>query len=103
MPKWSLLEKLIGNGKIVILTVENADSHIDCREWLILQELSHTLYASHLEGPQFSDLVAECEEILAGMVKMLESRAIKAVDNPELESKVYDKPESKQKVIAELV
>ena len=47
------------------------------------------------------------------MVKMLESRAVKAVDNtesepevddnPELESKVYDKPESKQKVIAELV
>jgi len=26
------------------------DSHIDCRDWLILQELLHTRYAPHLEG-----------------------------------------------------
>ena len=65
------------------------------------------------EGAQFSDLVAECKEILAGMIKMLESRAIKAIDNPESEpeiddnseskSKVYDKSEPRPEVIAESV
>ena len=47
----------------------------------------------HLERPQFSNLVAECKEILASMVKMLESRAIKAVDNTESEPEVDDNPE----------
>ena len=88
------------------------DSHIDYRDWLILKEL-HIRYAPHLEGPQFSDLVIECKEILADMVKMLESRSIKAVDNtesepevndnPEPEPEVYDKLESGPDVIAELV
>jgi len=73
------------------------DSHIDCRNWLILQEL-HTLYTPHLEGPQFSDLVTECKEILAGMVKMLESRAVKVVDNTESEPEVDDNPEPELEV-----
>ena len=87
------------------------DNHIDCRDWLILQEL-HARYAPHLEGPQFSDLIAECK-ILAGMVKMLESKAIKAVDNPESEPEiddnlepkpeVDDKPEPRPEVFAESV
>ena len=50
-------------------------------------------YAPHLEGLQFSDLVAECKEILACMVKMLKSKAVKAVDNSESESEVDDNPE----------
>jgi len=89
------------------------DSHIDCWDWLILQELLHTQYARHLDGPQFSDLVAECKEILVGMVKMLESMAEKAVDNlksepevddnPKPEPEVYDKSEPGPEVIAEPV
>ena len=64
-------------------------------------------------GPQFSNLVAECKETVADMVKMLESRAVKVVDNPELEKEVdqnlepdpevYDKPELGLEVIAESV
>jgi len=61
------------------------DSHIDCRNWLILQELLHTRYAPHLEGPQFSDMFAECKEILTGMVKMLESKAVEVIEDPESE------------------
>ena len=68
-------------------------SHIDCRDWLILQEFLHTWYAPYLEGPQFSDLVAECKGILAGIVKMLESMAVKVVDNPESEPEVDDNSE----------
>jgi len=30
------------------------DSHVDCHDWLILQELLHTQYAPHLEGLQLS-------------------------------------------------
>ena len=68
---------------------------------------------STFEGPQFNDLVVECKEILAGMVKMLKSRAVNTVDNtklepevddnPEPEPEVYDKPEPGSEVIAELV
>ena len=89
------------------------DSHIDCRDWLILKELLHTRYAPHLEGPQFSDLIAECKEILAGMVKMQENMAVKAADdskskqefddNLEAESEVYDESGPGPEVIAELV
>ena len=74
------------------------DGHIDCQNWLILQEL-HIRYAPHLEGPQFSDLIAECKEILAGMVKMLENRTVKVVDNPESELKVDDNTEPEPKVL----
>ena len=63
-----------------------------------LTKTSHTRYALHLEGPQFSDLVAEYKEILIGIVKMLESRAIKAVDNPKSEPEVDDNLESELKV-----
>ena len=77
-----------------------------------LKEL-HTRYAPHLEGLQFSDLVAECKKILTCMVEMLKRKAVKAVDNsesepevddnPEPKPEVYDNPESGPKVIAELV
>ena len=79
------------------------DSHIDYRDWLVLQELLRTRCAPHLEGPQFSDLVAECKEILAGMVKMLESKAVDAIEDPKLEPKVDDKPEPEPKIVVELV
>ena len=75
------------------------DSHIDCRDWFILQELLHTRYAPHLEGPQFSDQVAECKEILADMVKILESKAVEVVEDPELEPEFDEKSE----VVVELV
>jgi len=77
-----------------------------------LKEL-HTRYAPHLERLQFSDLVTEYKEILAGMVKMLESRAVKVIDNtesepevddnPEPEPEVYDKSKPRPEVNAELV
>ena len=57
--------------------------------------------APHLEGPQFSDLIAECNQILAGMVKMLESKTVKIVEDLEPESEVDDKPGAE--VVAELV
>jgi len=78
------------------------DNHIDCWDWLVLQDLLHIRYASHLEGPQFSDLIAECKEILADMVK-IESKVIEVVEDLEPELEVDDKPESGPEVVAELV
>ena len=43
-------------------------------------------------------LVAERNEILPDMVKMLESKAIKTVDNPESEPEIDDNPEPKPEV-----
>ena len=74
------------------------NSHINYRDWLILQEVLHTWYTPHLDEAQFSDLAAECEEIFPDMVKMLESRAVKTVDNPESEPEVDDNPEPEPKV-----
>ena len=68
------------------------DSHIDCRNWLIFQELLRARYAPQLEGSQFSDLIAECKEILAGMTKVLESKMVVVIEDPESESEI-DKPE----------
>ena len=34
------------------------DSHIDRRDWFVLQDFLHTRYTPHLERLQFSDLVA---------------------------------------------
>jgi len=77
------------------------DSYIDCQYWLILQELLHTRYAPHLEGPQFSDMIVECKKILTGMVKILESKAVKIVEDPEPEPEVDDKsgPEDVAKLV----
>jgi len=81
------------------LTGENywwcEDSHSNCRDWLVLLKLLRTQYAPLLEEPQFSDLidlVVECKEILADIVKMLERKATEVVEDPELE--VDDKPGS---------
>ena len=63
------------------------DSYINCWDWLVLQDLL-TQYAPHLESSQFSDLVAECKEILAGMVIMLENKAIEVVEDPEQSEKL---------------
>jgi len=84
------------------------NSHIDCRDCLVLQELS-TRYAPHLKGPQFNDLIAEYKELFTDMVKMLESKAVEVVEDPESEPEVDDepedddKPELKPEVVAELV
>jgi len=53
------------------------DSHIECRDWFVLQDLLLTRYNQYLERPQFSDLVAEYKEILVGMGKILESMTVK--------------------------
>ena len=77
------------------------DSHDNYQDWLVLQEFFRTRYAPHLEGSQFSDLidlVAECEEILVGMVKMLERKTAEVVED--LEPGVDDKPRSE--VVIEL-
>ena len=65
---------------------------------MALQEFFRTRYAPHLEGSQFIDLIAECKEILAGMVKMLEHKAIEVVEDPK--PKVDDK--SGSEVVTEL-
>ena len=46
-------------------------------------------------------MVTECKEILTGMVKMLESKTVKIVEDLEPESEVDDKPGAE--VVAELV
>jgi len=61
------------------------DSHINCWDSFVLQDLFRNQYASHLERPQFNDLVAECKEILVGMRKILESIT---VEDPESEPKL---------------
>jgi len=66
------------------------DSNID---WLILQELPRARYVPHLEGSQFNDLIAECGEILTDMMKMLESKTAKIIEDLE----------SGPEVVAELV
>jgi len=66
-----------------------------------LTRVSSYWYAPHLEGPQFSDLVAKCKEILAGMMKMLEHKAVEVVEDLEPEPTVDDK--SGPEVVAELV
>ena len=55
---------------------------------LVLQELLRARYAPHLEGPQFNDLIVERKEILTGMVKMLESKAVDIVEYSEPGPKV---------------
>jgi len=77
------------------------DSHIDCRDWLILQELLHNLVCFTPQGPQFNDLVAECKKILTGIVKMLESKAVEVVEDSEPEPEINDRPGPE--VAAELV
>ena len=69
---------------------------------MVLQDLLRTRYASHLKSPQFSDLVAECKEIFAGIMKILESNAV-IVEDSESKSKVDDKPEPGPGVVAKLV
>ena len=44
-----------------------------------------------------------CKKILAGMVKMLESKAINVVDNPKSEPEIDDNLEPKPEVITESV
>ena len=68
------------------------DSHINCRDWLVLQDL-RTRYASHLESSQFNDLVSECKEILTDMVKILERKAVEVIESSKLEPEVDDKAE----------
>ena len=63
-----------------------------------LTNLLRARYAPHLERPQFSDLIAECKEILAGVGKILESMAVK---NLGPESEVID--ERGPEVVAESV
>jgi len=70
------------------------DSHLDCRDWFVLQDL-RIRYAPHLERPQFNDLVAEYKEILAGMEKILERMTIED-SKPEPE---IDEPESGPEVV----
>ena len=62
-----------------------------------MKDFLRTRYAPHLERSQFSDLVAECKEILVGVGKTLESMT---VEGPESE---VDEPESGPEVVAELV
>jgi len=45
------------------------------------------------------DLIAECKEILTSMMKMIESKAVEVVEDPEAKIEVDDKPE----VVVELV
>ena len=80
-----LAEKLIGSGKTIISTVE---IDLPCKSFFMLAR-----YAPHLEGSQFSNLIAECKEILIGMMKMLESKAIEVVEDSEPELEVNDKAE----------
>jgi len=68
------LEKLIGGEKTVISTVE-----ID-----LSYKSFFVLGISTPRRPPFSDLIAECKEILTGMVKMLESKTVEIVENPEM-------------------
>jgi len=73
----------------------------NCRDWLVLQGLLRTRYAPHLDRPQFSDLidlVEECKEILAGMIKMVERKAAEVVEY--LEPEMNDKPGSE--IVTEL-
>ena len=78
------------------------DSHINCRDLFVLQNLLHTRYAPHLERPQFSDLIAECKKIFGGMMKILKSKAVEVVEDPKPKPEVDDKPEPRPEV-AELV
>jgi len=80
--------------------IDGEKSHIDCRDWLILQGLLRTRYASHLERPQFNNLVAECKEILIGMGKILESMT---TEDSKQKPEVVDEPKSGPEVVAELV
>ena len=85
MSKWSWLQKLIGGEKTVISTAEIGLSY---KSFFVLGML-HTL-RSH-----------NSKEILAGMVKMLASKTVEVVEDPQPEPEVDDKrgPE----VVAELV
>ena len=66
------------------------DSHINCRDWLVLQDL-RTRYASHVESSQFNDLVTECKEIFTDMVKILERKVVEVIESSKPEPKVDDK------------
>jgi len=50
---------------------------------------------------EFSDLVAECKELLAGVGKILESKAVKIIEDPKSEPEFDDEPGSE--IIARLV
>ena len=78
------------------------DGHINCRDLLVLQDLLCTQFVPHFESPQFNNMVAECKEIFAGIVKNLESKAIEFVEDSEPEPEV-DKPKPEQGIIVELV
>jgi len=54
---------------------------------------------------QFNDLVLECKELLAGVWKILESKAVEVVEDlePEPEPEVDDEAEPGPEIIAELV
>jgi len=68
------------------------DNYIDCRYWFVLQDL-RTRYAPYLERSQFSNLIAECKKLLAGMGKILEIKAVEVVEDAESELKVDDELE----------
>jgi len=55
---------------------------------IYLTRVSSCSIGCHLKGTQFSDLIAECKEILTGIMEMLESKAVKIVEDPELEPQV---------------
>ena len=76
------------------------DNNRFCRYWFVLQDLLRTRYAPHLlhaseadckepnvehesklKRSQFSDLVAEYKEILAGMRKILKCMTTKITDS----------------------
>ena len=68
MSKWSWLEKLISGEKITISTVDVG--------------LSYKIFVP-CERPQFSDLVAAYKELLAGVKKILKSKTVEVVEDPE--------------------
>ena len=87
------MEKLIGSGQTII---DSVDTDLSYRIFVILDFALHLLHASEadweesnvehepeLERPQFSDLIAECIEILTGMGKILESMATKVITGHE--------------------
>jgi len=99
------LKKLIDGGQIIIDSVDAGPSY----KILRTRYAPHLLHASEtnceepnvehepeLERPQFSDLVAVCKEILAGMGNILESMTAKAVTDPEppvlVETEVVEEP-----------
>ena len=88
----SPIQRILGRGR-----------DINYRDWFVLQDLLRTQYAPYLDGSQFSNMVAECKEILTNMVKMLKSKAVKVIENPKSVPKINGKPVSGPKVVNELV